>query len=313
MPFDTAQLDGDFTPMDHREVQPIAAKALKVFNERGDEIPGYHHVVRGDNNETIRVCGESYALVQNEFVVNMIETALRRSKLDLTDARVGFDYSHNGARMFAQWIFPAHTATVRPGVEASLRVVMLNSYDGSVPLSGRAGSYNWVCANQAVAGQDLASFKFRHTGEIDLAPAIAKLTAAAEEHAEQVRRWELWPAIPVSDQMVRAVLTSLPEASTTQVDTLVHAWLKARDEDPLQGGPNLWCLYNVLTAWASKDTKGLPDSAARSWERQKRVATVVEGKLWSELMRAEPAPGPVFQGNGSGTIVVATAHDVAVA
>jgi hypothetical protein len=291
MPFDTATLDGDFMPMNHREVQPVGAKALKIFNEAGAEIAGYHHIVRGDTGDTIRVAGDSYTLVQNDFAVGAIETALRQSSLDLTDARVGFDYSHNGARMFAQWILPAHTSLVRPGVEASLRVVLLNSYDGSTPLSARTGSYNWVCANQALSGKEFASFKFRHSGEIDILPAVAKLAHAAEEHAEQVRRWERWPTIPVSDQTARALLTALPKASESVVDSLVHAWLKARDEDPLQGGPNLWCLYNVLTAWASKETAGLIDRAARSWERQERVAALVEGKRWTELVGEElPAP-----------------------
>jgi hypothetical protein len=307
MPFDTAVLGDDFMPMNHREVNPIAAKALKVFDEHGTEIAGYHHIVRGDNGETIRVCGEGYTLVQNEFLVDTIETALKKSKLDLTDARVGFDYSHNGARMFAQWILPAHTALIRPGVEASLRVVALNSYDSSTPVLARTGSFNWVCANQAVSGKEFASFRFRHSGEIDILPAVAKLAAAAEEHVEQARRWERWPSIRISDQTVRAVMMSLPKATEAQVDGLIHAWLKARDEDELQGGDNLWCLYNVLTAWASsKEAIVGTQLAHRNWERQTRVAAVVEGKLWQEIVGENDLPSPPMPARtGTATVAIA--------
>jgi len=287
MPFDTAILNGDFTPMNHREVQPIGANALRCFDEAGREIPGYHHIVNGETGATIRVAPDTYTVVQNATACDAIENALRLSKLDLTDGRFGVDYSHDGARMFAQWILPAHTALVRPGVEATLRVVLFNSYDGSAALQGRIGAFNWVCANTSVTGKEFASFRFTHSGEIDLIPAVKRLAIAAEEHAEQVKRWETWPAISVSDQQVRAVMTALPKASEAQQDALIHAWLKARDEDPLQGGPNLWCLFNVLTAWASRDPDGGgANKAQRNWDRESRVAQLVEGKVWQEIQTA---------------------------
>ena len=286
MPFDTAILDGDFVPMDHKTIQPIPAKALRCFDEQGTEISGYRHLVNGATGKTIRVIPDTYTLVQNEDAIAEIETALVKSKLDLTDARFGADYSNDGARGFFQWIFPAHTAKVKGDVEASLRVVLLNSYDGSSSLFGRVGSFNWACANTALCGAEWASFKFRHKGKIDLVPAIAKLTLAAEKHVEQAEQWERWPSIDVSDQIARATLATLPGASQAQVDALIHAWLKARDEDPVQGGPNLWCLFNVLTAWASQKDAGVENRPTRNFERQERVAELVEGKLWQELAAA---------------------------
>jgi Domain of unknown function (DUF932) len=285
MPFDIAKLD-DFMPMDHKTVQPIAAKALKCYDEAGTPIPGYHHIVRGDTGQTIRVAPDSYPIVQNDIIVEMIETALAKSKLDLTDARFGVDYSHDGARMFAQWLLPAHTAKVRPGVEASLRVIVLNSYDASTALHGRIGSFNWACANQAVSGKEYASFRFAHSGKIDLEPAITRLTGAAEEHVEQVHRWEHWPNIPVSNQLARKVLTAMPKATESQVDALVHAWVKAVDEDPVQGGPNLWCLYSVLTQWATHGEGGGENVAFRNWERHERIATMIDGAIWKEVEKA---------------------------
>lgn len=285
MPFDMAILD-DFVPMDHKQVQPVSAKALKIYDAEGAEIPGWHHVVHGTTGATLRVCPEGYSLIQNDLAIDTIEAALRASRLDLTDARFGCDYSHDGARMFAQWIMPAHTAKVRQGVEASLRVVLLNAYDGSTSLSCRVGAFNWVCANTSVSGKEFASFKFRHSGKIDLEPAVRRLAQAAEEHVEQVRRWERWPAIAVTDVQARAAVSALPRVTEAMVDGLVHAWLKARDEDPLQGGANLWCLYNVLTAWASRDPTGGANRAFRNWERTEKVAALVESKLWTELATA---------------------------
>lgn len=282
MPFDTAILGNDFMPMNHREIQPIAAKALKVFDEENHEIEGWHHIVRGDTGSTIRVAPATYTVVQNEYAVDMIEDALKKSKLDLTDARFGCDYSHDGARMFAQWILPAHTAHVRDNVEASLRVILLNSYDASTSLQARVGTFNWACANQAVSGKEFSSFKFQHSGKIDLTPAIGKLTLAAEEHVETVHRLERWPGVAISDKQARKILSAVPRITESMVDNLVHAWLKARDEDPLQGGPNLFCLWNVLTAWSSKEKDG-ENFVARNWDRQTKVAQLVESKLWQDV------------------------------
>lgn len=286
MPFDTAILGNDFMPMNHKTIQPIGAQALKVFDEKGTEIAGWHHICRGDTGQTIRLAPESYTVIQNDDAIGMVETALLKSKLDLTDARFGVDYSHDGARMFAQWLLPAHTALVRPGVEASLRVIMLNAYDGTTAFQGRVGSFNWACANQAVSGKEYASFRFAHTGKINLEPAIGKLTIAAEQHVEEVRRWEHWPAVAVSDILARKLLTALPKASTAQTDALIHEWLRARDEDPLQGGPNLWCLFNVLTRWATHDQGGRGERAQRNWDRQAQIAEVMEGKTWREVEAA---------------------------
>lgn len=289
MPFDTATLGNDFVPMNHREVQPLPALVRRVFDEDGTLIEGFHHIVSGVSGKTIRVAPETYTIVQNDVAVNTIETALRNSRLDLTDARFGVDYSHDGARMFAQWVLPAHTALVRPGVEATLRLVLLNSYDGTSAVHCRTGAYNWVCANTSVSGKEFASFKFNHSGEIDLTPAVAKLTLAAEQHVEQVRRWEQWPSIEINDQTMRAVIATMPKATESQIDSLIHAYLRARDEDELQGGANLWCLFNVLTAWASRDNTGRDSNRAfRDWGRQKDVAAVVEGKLWQEIAAQKP-------------------------
>jgi hypothetical protein len=284
MPFDTAILGDDFMPMNHKTVQPLAASALKIFDATGKEIEGYHHITRGDTGATIRVAPDSYTLVQNDYAVALIEDALIKSRLDTTDARFAADYSSDGARMWAQWILPAHTSKVRQGVEASLRVIFINAYDGSTALHGRVGSFNWACANQAVSGKEYASFRFQHKGEIDLVPAIARLTIAAEQHAIEVTRWERWTGIKVTDKLALKLLATLPKASETTVDALVHAWVKAKDEDPVQGGDNLWCLANVLTNWATRGEGGRgADKGLRNWERQNHVAALMETKAWQEV------------------------------
>ncbi len=286
MPFDATILGDDFMPMNHKTIQPIAASALKIFDADGKEISGWHHICRGDTGETIRVAPDSYTLVQNDYAVALIEDALNKSKLDTTDGRFGADYSADGARMFAQWILPAHTSKIKDGVEASLRVILFNAYDGSAALQGRVGSLNWACANQAFSGKEYASFKFQHKGKIDLEPAIARLAVAAEKHVVEAVRWERWPTIAVSDMLARKLLTALPKATESTVDSLIHAWLRARDEDPVQGGPNLWCLFNVLTRWATHDQGGRGERAQRNWDRQAQIAEVMEGKTWREVEAA---------------------------
>lgn len=281
-PYAKQMEDFGFIPSDHSAPKFFPVECLRVFDEKGHELPGYKRIVRSDTGVTLNVATDSYQVVSNEEAFGGFESALAESSLDLTDMRIGTDYSHNGARCFRQYLLPAHTAKVGKS-DIALRLIMMNSYDGSLAFRGQSGFYNFVCANTSVSGTDLASFKMRHTGGIDVPKAIAGLAKAAEAHVLESARMQAWPQIGVSDTAARAVMETIPQSTKTLVDDLVHRWLKARDEDEVQGGPNLWCLYNTLTAWA---THGERAKSNIRFDREQRVAKLMQGKAWKELADA---------------------------
>jgi hypothetical protein len=276
-----------FIPADHAAPKFFPVKARRLFDEAGHELPGYLRIVREDTGDTLHVATDSYKVVTNEEAFGAFEDALKASTLDLTDMRIGTDYAANGARCFRQYLLPAHRVEVKNGIEVALRLIMMNSYDGSLKFRGQCGAYNFVCANTSVSGTDYAQFSMRHSGGIDVKQAIAGLTKAAEEHLETTRRWRAWPRIPVSDQQALEVCKAMPLATPGLVDHLVHSWLRARDEGGPQSGANLWCLWNVLTAWATHgDLHVRGGTGQAKFDRERRVARLTESKPWQALAGA---------------------------
>ena len=278
-----------FIPADHAAPKFFPVTARRLFDEKGSELPGYLRIVREDTGDTLHVATDSYKVVTNEQAFGAFEEALERSTLDRTDMRIGTDYAAGGARCFRQYLLPAHRVEVKPGVEVALRLLMMNSYDGSLKFRGQCGAYNFVCANTSVFGQDYASFAMSHTGTIDVPKAIAGLTKAAEDHIEATKRWREWPRIAVTDQQAVAVCKAVPLATEGLIDNLVHAWLRARDDGSPQSGGNAWTLFNVLTQWATHASDNVVIKGGRGqarFDREKRIARLIEGKVWSDLVAA---------------------------
>jgi len=290
MPFDAYEDQMEqfgFIPANHAKPKFFPVKARRLFDETGHELPGWMRIVRDDTGKTLHVATDSYKIVTNEEAFGAFEDAIAKSTLDRKGLRIGTDYSREGARCFRQYLFPAHRVEVKQGVTVALRLLMFNSYDGSLRFGGRCGAYNFVCANTSISGKDYGQFSARHTAGIDIAKAIAGLTKAAEEHIETTRRWAAWPQIAITDQQAMAVCRDIPEPTNSLVDGLVHAWLRARDEDGPQSGSNAWTLFNVLTAWASHTAMGEGrDRGQARYERERRVATLIEGKVWREIVGA---------------------------
>lgn len=277
-----------FVPANHAKAQFFPVELRRLFDDRGVELEGWRRVVRTDTDATLYVHSDSYKLVSNEECFAAFEEALAASSLDTADMRVATDYAAGGARVFRQYLLPGHRVQVKPGVEVALRLLMFNSYDGSVAFTGRSGAYNFVCANTAVSGRDFASFRMRHAGEMDVGKAIKGLTEAAERYVADAARWRSWPEIAVSDLQAIAVFREFPSPTDALTNELTRRWVEARDQDERQGGANLWCLWNVLTAWATHGS----ESRVQRFEREARVAKACEGATFRRLAGAADAPKP---------------------
>lgn len=277
-----------FIPANHREPTFERVVLRKVFDEAGTEIPGYLSVFNETKNKTLAVHSDGYQLIPNEVISTAFLDAINESGLDTTDMMVATDYSHEGRRFFEQYLLPAHQVRVKPGVDVALRLVNFNTYDGSGAARGVAGALNFVCANTSIAGNEAARFAFRHSGEKpDIKAAAKAMVSAAEAFVEECRGWADWPHIPVSDQQALRLFKALPGATESSVEHLTKKWVEARDLDPVQGGANLWCLYNVLTAWAThtEASRGKNGVALR-FQREGTVQKALATKEWKTLVAA---------------------------
>ena len=278
-----------FIPANHAAPRFFPVEARKLYDETGEEIEGYRRIFRVDTKKTLNITSDSYSLITNEDAFGAFEGQLAKSSLDCTGMQIGTDYASEGARVFRQYLLPAHQVEVKPGVAVALRLLMLNSYDGSLRFQGRAGAYNFVCANTSIHGTDLAGFKVKHTGAIDLTGAVAGLVKAAQDHVHEVEKWRIWPSIRIADLQARALIQATPTIAKSTVDHLVHAYMVARDTDELQGGPNLWTLFNVLTAWSTHGNQDEADArrgfgAQVRTDRETSVRKLVAGPEWARAI-----------------------------
>jgi hypothetical protein len=303
MPFDNLPY-GDlaerlgFVPQNHSHAQMYGAEVRPVFDERGEPVLDWNRLVRTDTMQTLEVLPKSYSLIENRFIFGEIETALAQSGLDTAGMIVATDFGGPRlTRCFRQYVLPAHTQEIKPGVHIALRLLFWNSYDGSLRFSGRAGHYSWVCANTSVIGKDLSGFAIKHSGELKAAEAIAGLVQGAQAQVQHAERLQHWPGIGVSDAQAREVICAMDGVSDAQVDHLVHQWVRAKDDDGPQGGANLWALYSALTAWSShgdlavggmagRESKKGAQAVAVRGKREEQVARVIEAEEWKELEQA---------------------------
>lgn len=290
-PYSEMMEKAGFVPANHERPAFFKVELRRLFDERGVEVEGYRRVVNcdeGDGGATLAIHSDGYKLVPYEDGFGALEDALRGSTLNLDGMQVATDYANKGLRVFRQYLLPAHQVQVREGVTTALRFVMFNGYDGLTGFSGRTGAYNFVCANTSIVGTDYAGFRMRHTDgltEKSIKDAVAKLVAGAEKQVDQMRRWVDWPKIPVTDMQAIEVCKAMPRASTALTDRLFRSYAEARDNDPTQGGANAWCLFNVLTAWATHGTAGEDaPSAQRRAEREEAVAATIEAPPFQRLL-----------------------------
>jgi hypothetical protein len=282
---DVARQHG-FIPADHKAAKFEHVEARKLFDEKGEELPGWQRIYNVTRQKTLHVATDQYRVVTNEEAFTAFEQSIRDSGLNTDNMMVGTDYSHMGARIFRQYLFPDHMVPVKPGVDVALRIIMFNSYDGTMAFKGLTGALNFVCANTCIMGNEIAGFSMRHNSTADVDKAAKSLVDAADYFAKEAQGWRDWPRMHVEDSEAVRLFKAIPGISQAGVEQLTLAWVTARDNDPMQGGPNVWTLYNVLTAWATHTEGKGANKAASRYKREGDVQRTLLTKEWKQLAHA---------------------------
>jgi hypothetical protein len=270
-----------FIPANHETPNFFPVSLVDIQTPDGVAVPGWKAVQRQDTLDVLAVHSDGYKLVSHEAVTAAFDEAV--GTLDTTDMQVCSDLTHNGGRLFRQYILPAYQIEAAPGDVASLRIIAFNSYDGSAAINFRAGTYRFVCANTSIIGTDIAAVRKRHTANLVVEDIALGMTEACRVYTQQMQRMRDWSHIPVGAAQAMAVFKDLPGSNDTLVGSLVSAYLLEADT----GHDDLWSLYNVLTAWASHSQPQNRNAFASRIAREERVAKLIEGTVWRRL---EDAP-----------------------
>ena len=276
MSYDELMSKYGFIPANHVAPINFEVELNGIYDRQGRKIPGHRAVVRSDTGDTLAVHSDKYSLVPYQVHFDAFERAIGQSNLDTTGMRIGTDLTDNGARIFRQYLFPAHHVLVNSGRGermVALRILMFDSYDGSAKFRGKAGGFDFVCANESVSGKEIDSIAFMHVGELELkiVAAAQQLTQASERFIESMDRLQRWPAIDLKVIEFSELVADMPQSNKRLVDELTAEFAKHE-------GRNLWDAHNLLTRWA---THGIPPKTKA--DRQQRIGELAEGELWHGL------------------------------
>ena len=161
-------------------------------------VPNKKTLVRSDNNESIAVVSDGYEVAQHPDAFRTVENIITNSNLDLTNVKRNIETSHNGARAYARYTFPAHEIETSRGDSSTLEIVARNSFDGSWCFHIDIGAVRGLCLNGQVFIEDFAMYKSKHTKGLNMSHASRKLSKSLEVYEKEVERWKEWKNIQLT-------------------------------------------------------------------------------------------------------------------
>jgi hypothetical protein len=263
-----------FIPANHQEANWFDVGVGPVHDPEGNIIDGLQRIFREDTKKTIKVHTNAYKLITYEESFSAFDAALNSSGLDITDMMVSTDLTHDGGRCFRQYVLPKHLIDMGDGDLLALRIIMFNSYDGSMAFRGMAGAYRFVCANTCVIGKHIIKVNVKHTKNAEILPAIDTIVNSAQVFTEmEPRLLAMKEAHPTEAQAYNFL--RLTGAQDTAINQLFVDWSLGDDA-------SLYGLFNAATSWSSHGSADKITIAGRC-DREDQVASMVFSQPWEKL------------------------------
>ncbi|RME52039.1 DUF932 domain-containing protein, partial [Candidatus Woesearchaeota archaeon] len=218
------------------------------------EIPtGDFAAIRTDNNRVLATgLSNQYALVQNSDLVNAVRDVF--DSHDMGDYRQETFVTNGGSYVNVRFDFGEQKdfKLAKVGDELGMRLVLKNSFDGSVAAGFALGFLRKVCSNGMIALSKEFSFSRRHKGENLSLDGIAEaLQKAVAGFRDEAAKFDLLASVPVSEQQGNNILSNLaatPLLSSRVARQIADVWNNRPEYDAT---PNLYNVYNAVTAFST--------------------------------------------------------------
>ena len=231
-----------------------------------------HKAIVNDDGTPIAVVGKNYNLVQNADIMPQFHEVILASNLDRTGMTKKIQQSHMGAKTIVTYTFPAHEMEITPGDTVQLRIMVLNSYDGSWKFMSMVGAVRMACMNGQVMADAFSEYSAKHTKSLDVEMAVAKLETALEVYTKNVELWKKFPKSPITNAQATAIFQRIAGKSDRLELLLEETFLKYVAEM----GKNAWALFNTLTDWSSHAKfKNEANKVATVYNREAKVRKVL--------------------------------------
>ena len=284
-------IDGDYI---YHEVRPIAPDIGSLIR-------------RKDNKEPFAVVKDKYELQHYLPIVSDVETALRQSGMDLTDAKFKTNVYKNGGQLELRAKFPAEEVTIDSKDTVIPEFVFRTSHDGTWANNGMMGLWRNMCYNTLVSGDKLAYVYGRHTKGFNLPAFAAKIKNAGEyivgDGLTKMRDWyqtklDRPQAVYLFSRTLAKRTDNVSRENKPNKVVLSHL-MKIFDKENQhihgkgsyesygsQQAGSLWTAYQAATHWSTHT----PNSSSKNTQnvrvmREERVRKMLQSNIWknSEL------------------------------
>ena len=262
---------------------------------------------RKDTQEPMAIVKDSYELQQYTPIVYDVETALRQSGMDLTDATFKTNVYKNGGQLELRAKFPAEEVKIDDKDAVVPEFVFRTSHDGTWANNGMMGLWRSMCYNTLVSGDKLAYVYGRHTKGFNLPAFAAKIKNAGEyivgDGLNQMRDWyhtklDRICAVRLFRQTLAKRTDNVSRENKPNKVVLSHLMkIFDKENQHLHGNAayesygsrqvgSLWTAYQAATHWSTHT----PNSRSKNTQnvrvmREERVRKMLQSNIWknSEL------------------------------
>ena len=243
-----------------------------VYMQGGEKAVGIAKGIVNELGDCIAVVGMNYNLVQNKVIMPQFHKVILDSDLDKTGMTKEIQQSHYGAKTIVTYTFPAHQIEIAPGDFVQLRIMVLNSYDGTWKFMSMVGAVRIACMNGQVVVDSFSSYNSKHTASLDTDVAIANMETALQVYTQNAEVWKTYPKSPVTNLQATRIFKQVAGKSERLEALLEETYIKYVD----QMGSNLWAVFNTLTDWSSHAKfKNEANKVATIYNREAKVRKVI--------------------------------------
>ena len=280
-------------------------------------------VVRSDTDEVLGVHGKTYKIVPHIDMYLKHAEAVKKSSAYTPNIEIIDQLWDNGGKARRTIHFLDHQKSIKDGQDlVNMRSDTFNSLDGSFSFQVFSGMFRSLCLNTLVfGGEKFYHSKQKHTTNINISSAVAKIANSLTMYINNVDKLMLWKNKKVTDEAVALLfantITKKKSESFTNIKTALQKegaeinqliniklndYLMHRFQQEKESlGNTLYAVYNAITHWSThtnetferQNKKGefVEASTSRANSnvanvqiaREQKVREVLDSEQWKEL------------------------------
>ena len=209
------------------------------------EIPNYKQIINAKENQTLSIMTKDYLAITDVEIMDRVLDLLDNAGIEVLPVRHHITRSKDGVlgrTTFMEVELPAYTLRAGSTEEQRMRLVIPNSYNGTLKLKLKILFWRLVCLNGAMGWQSDFEFGFKHrSGALErLGEALNLYLLDQMDHATNIME-----RLANEEGTVDGILAYLQNnkilGGERWQDKLMGHWLRTNSST------NLWDLYNLFT------------------------------------------------------------------